>query len=214
MAIDSTEDLLFSGSKDRTVKVWDLGTGLENMTLTGHPNNVVAVKYSLNNHLLFSVSAAYVKVWDLRSGNNCVKTLFSSGQSQNGSLSLTTTARTLQLPVGEMAINDLSLSLDEQELYTAAVDKITVWDLRKLTCVRRLSTPHTAAVMCLSAAEDGRVITGSKDHLISLVDASSSGQSVSLAPPHYDGVQCLATIGSILFSGKLICLLKFYKCNY
>ncbi|KAF7997081.1 hypothetical protein HCN44_005358 [Aphidius gifuensis] len=213
LAIDSTEDLLFSGSKDRTVKVWDLGTGLENMTLTGHPNNVVAVKYSLKNHLLFSVSAAYVKVWDLRSGNNCVKTLFSSGQSQNGSLSLTTTARTLQLPVGEMAINDLSLSLDEQELYTAAVDKITVWDLRKLACVRRLSTPHTAAVMCLSAAEDGRVITGSKDHLISLVDASSSGQSVSLAPPHYDGVQCLATIGSMLFSGSRDMCIKRWDLN-
>lgn len=202
LAIDATKDLLFSGSKDRMVKVWDLGTGLENMTLSGHANNVVAVKYSLKNHLLFSISGAYVKVWDLRVGNNCVKTLFSSGQAQSGPLSLTTPARTLQLPVGEMAINDVSLSSNEREIYTAAGDKVTVWDLRKLTCIRRLSTPHTAAVMCLAAAEDGRVITGSKDHLISLVDASLSRQSISLAPPHYDGVQCLTTTNSILFSGN------------
>ena len=55
--------------------------------------------------------------------------------------------------------------------------------------------------MCLAVADDGRVITGSKDHLISLVEANASGQSVSLAPPHYDGVQCLTTCDLTLFSG-------------
>ncbi|XP_044588252.1 kinesin-like protein KIF21A isoform X6 [Cotesia glomerata] len=202
LAIDVTPNLLFSGSKDRTVKVWDLGTGLENMTLSGHPNNVVAVKYSRLNNLLFSVSAAYVKVWDLRAANSCVKTLFSSGQSQNGSLSHATPSRTLQLPVGENAINDLALSLDEHELYTTSSDKVKTWDLRKLTNTGRFNTPHNAAVMCLAVANDGRIITGSKDHLISLIDKNTSIQAVSLAPPHYDGVECLAPSGSILFSGS------------
>ncbi|XP_015597842.1 kinesin-like protein KIF21A isoform X2 [Cephus cinctus] len=202
LTIYATSDLLFSGSKDRTIKVWDLGTGLESLTLSGHPNNVVAVKYSVVHNLLFSVSAAYVKVWDLRAGNTCVKTLFSSGQAQSGPIALSTPSRTLQLPVGETTINDLALGLDDQELYTASSDKVKVWDLRKLTYTGRLSTPHTAAVMCLAVAEDGRVITGSKDHLISLVAPNASGQSVSLAPPHYDGVQCLATHGSTLFSGS------------
>lgn len=194
---------------DRTVKVWDLGTGLENLTLSGHPNNVVAVKFSLAHRLLFSVSAAYVKVWDTRAGNNCVKTLFSSGQVQGGPITLATPSRTLQMPVGETTINDLALSLDETELYTASSDKVRVWDLRKLSYTGRLSTPHTAAVMCLAVAEDGRVIAGSKDHLISLLDANTSGQAVSLAPPHYDGVQCLAENGSTLFSGELI-LFSFF----
>ncbi|XP_018311891.1 kinesin-like protein KIF21A isoform X2 [Mycetomoellerius zeteki] len=202
LTICVTSDLLFSGSKDRTVKVWDLGTGIESSTLSGHPNNVVAVKYSAVHQLLFSVSAAYVKVWDLRSGNNCIKTLFSSGQTQAGPIALSTPSRILQVPVGETTINDLALSLNEQELYTAASDKVRIWDLRKLTYTARLSTPHTAAVMCLAVAEDGRVIAGSKDHLISLAEPNISGPSVSLAPPHYDGVQCLTTIGSTLFSGS------------
>ncbi|XP_034946309.1 kinesin-like protein KIF21A isoform X2 [Chelonus insularis] len=202
LAIDATPDLLFSGSKDRSVKVWDLGSGLENMTLSGHPNNVVAVKYSRLHNLLFSVSAAYVKVWDLRLGNSCIKTLYSSGQAQSGPISLSTPSRTLQLPVGETTINDIALSLNEQEIYTASSDKVRIWDLRKLTYSGRLTTPHTAAVMCLTVAQDGRVITGSKDHLISLLDTNVSGQSVSLAPPHYDGVQCLAPSGNILFSGS------------
>ena len=188
---------------DRTVKVWDLETGIESSSFSGHPNNVVAVKYSTVHQLLFSVSAAYVKVWDLRSGNNCIKTLFSSGQTQAGPIALSTPSRMLQVPVGETTINDLALSLNEQELYTAASDKVRIWDLRKLTYTTRLSTPHTAAVMCLAVAEDGKVIAGSKDHLISLAEPNISGPSVSLAPPHYDGVQCLTTIGSTLFSGAL-----------
>ncbi|XP_043255529.1 kinesin-like protein KIF21A isoform X2 [Colletes gigas] len=202
LTICATADLLFSGSKDRTVKVWDLRTGIENLTLSGHPNNVVAVKYSQVQNLLFSVSAAYVKVWDLRIGNSCVKTLFSSGQAQSGPIALSTPSRMLQVPVGETTINDLVLSMDEQELYTASSDKVRVWDLRKLTYIGKLSTPHTAAVMCLAVADDGRVIAGSKDHLISLVEPNTSGQSVSLAPPHYDGVQCLTTCDSTLFSGS------------
>ena len=193
---------------DRTVKVWDLGTGLENMTLGGHPNNVVAVKYSAIHNLLFSVSAAYVKVWDLRSGNTCIKTLFSSGQTQSGPIPLSTPSRILQVPVGENTINDLALGLNDQELYTASSDKVRIWDLRKLAYTGRLSTPHTAAVMCLAIADDGRVIAGSKDHLISLVEPNMSGQSVSLAPPHYDGVQCLDTFESTLFSGKIFGILK------
>ncbi|KAG5316961.1 KI21A protein, partial [Acromyrmex heyeri] len=202
LTICVTSDLLFSGSKDRTVKVWDLETGIESSSFSGHPNNVVAVKYSSVHQLLFSVSAAYVKIWDLRSGNNCIKTLFSSGQTQAGPIALSTPSRMLQVPVGETTINDLALSLNEQELYTAASDKVRIWDLRKLTYTTRLSTPHTAAVMCLAVAEDGKVIAGSKDHLISLAEPNISGPSVSLAPPHYDGVQCLTTIGSTLFSGS------------
>ncbi|XP_014239134.1 kinesin-like protein KIF21A isoform X2 [Trichogramma pretiosum] len=202
LSICATNDLLFSGSKDRTVKIWDLGTGIENMSLTGHPNNVVVVKYSQIHRLLFSVSAAYVKVWDIRAGSNCVKTLFSSGQAQSGSINFSTPSRTLQVPVGETTINDLALGLDDRELYTVSSDKIRIWDLRKLAYVGKLNTPHAAAVMCLNVSDDGRVITGSKDHLISLVEPNMSGQALSLSPPHYDGVECLTTYGNTLFSGS------------
>jgi kinesin family protein 4/21/27 len=48
------------------VKVWDLQTGHEIQSVFGHPNNVVVVKYNEESRLGFSVSSAYIRVWDLR----------------------------------------------------------------------------------------------------------------------------------------------------
>lgn len=62
---------------DRSVKVWDLECGMEIQSMTGHPNNVEVVRYCESSRLLFSVSSAYVKVWDLReSPSRCIKTLW------------------------------------------------------------------------------------------------------------------------------------------
>jgi len=61
---------------DRTAKVWDLQTGKELMSLTGHPNNVVVVKYCPQQQLVFTVSQSYINVWDIRQNSStCVKTL-------------------------------------------------------------------------------------------------------------------------------------------
>lgn len=58
---------------DRTCKVWNLVTGQEIMSLSGHPNNVVSVRYS--SSLVFTVSTSYIKVWDIRDSAKCIRTL-------------------------------------------------------------------------------------------------------------------------------------------
>lgn len=58
---------------DRTCKVWNLVTGQEIMSLAGHPNNVVSVRYS--SSLVFTVSTSYIKVWDIRDSAKCIRTL-------------------------------------------------------------------------------------------------------------------------------------------
>ena len=60
---------------DRTAKVWDLGTGREIMSLGGHPNNVTVVKYAEATKLIYTVSSYFIKVWDIREPNKCIKTL-------------------------------------------------------------------------------------------------------------------------------------------
>ncbi|XP_037086600.1 LOW QUALITY PROTEIN: kinesin-like protein KIF21A [Pollicipes pollicipes] len=210
LSVCATNDRLFSGSKDRTVKVWDLGTGCQLQSLAGHPNNVVCVRYSEMTQLVFSVSSAFVKVWDLReSPARCVKTLSSSGLTSS-SVPLSTPSRTLQVPPGETQINDVCLGGTDRALYTAAHNTVRIWDLRKFHSVGKLSGGHQAAIMCL--AVDRRrghdlVLTGSKDHYIKgfEVPDDTNGivqQCLSLEPPHYDGIQCLVAAGDTLFSGS------------
>lgn len=74
LALTATDDVLFSASKDKTVKVWDLHEGIEMATLSGHPNSVTSVQYDEKSWLAYTVSSAYVKVWDMRY-NKCIKTL-------------------------------------------------------------------------------------------------------------------------------------------
>lgn len=64
----------FDVVSDRTCKMWNLVTGQEIVTLKGHPNNVVSVKYCRNSCLVFTVSTSYIKVWDIRDSAKCVRT--------------------------------------------------------------------------------------------------------------------------------------------
>ncbi|XP_052125712.1 kinesin-like protein KIF21A isoform X2 [Frankliniella occidentalis] len=210
LSVAATDDLMFSSSKDLTVKVWDLHSGRETLTLTGHPKNVVAVKYDPNRRLIFSVSSAYIKVWDMRA-SACIKTLSSSGQSTNGSLSFTNTVRALQIPPGECMINDIALNQSGEVLYSAAGDRVGVWDLRTFTELAKLNGGHQAAVSCLAVGRvsphEDVVITGSRDHYIKVFEVIDQNEGVltprvKLDPPHYDGVQSLAMSGGILFSGS------------
>lgn len=67
---------MFSGSKDCTVKVWDIHSGREIQSLEDHPDAVVKVRYNEYTRLAFSVSKSIIKVWDTRDNPaRCIKTL-------------------------------------------------------------------------------------------------------------------------------------------
>ncbi|KAG1668931.1 Kinesin-like protein KIF21A [Nymphon striatum] len=216
LSVVATNDLLFSSSKDRTVKMWDLHRGQEIQSLSGHPNNVAVVKYSEPTHLCFSVSTSYIKVWDIRTNpSTCVKTLSSSGLTTHGPMTLNTPSRTLQVPPGETQINDIALNSDGNVLFLSC---------RKLFhCVGKLSGGHQAPVMCLAVdnlnKDNISVITGSKDHYIKVFEVSNAQSGVhtpklNLEPPHYDGIQSLAIRGDYLFSGSRdMCIKKWDLAN-
>uniref|UniRef100_A0A2S2QRQ4 Kinesin-like protein KIF21A n=1 Tax=Sipha flava TaxID=143950 RepID=A0A2S2QRQ4_9HEMI len=203
LAVYATNDMMFSASKDKTVKIWDLNNGKEIQTLSGHPNSVVAIKYDEYAQLVLSVTSSYVRVWDMRL-SKCIKTLSSSGIVNNGSV------MSSQIPVGEILLNDIALNNYGRTLYMTTGDKVKIWDMRKFTVRGKLSSGHTAAVMCLAVGRfDNKdiIVTGSKDHYIKMfeVDEEAVGTynpTVNLEPPHYDGIQTLAIRNQILFSGS------------
>ncbi|XP_036721406.1 kinesin-like protein KIF21A isoform X9 [Balaenoptera musculus] len=210
LCVDSTDDLLFTGSKDRTCKVWNLVTGQEIMSLGGHPNNVVSVKYCNYTSLVFTVSTSYIKVWDIRDSAKCIRTLTSSGQVTFGDACSATTSRTVAIPSGENQINQIALNPTGTFLYAASGNAVRMWDLKRFQSTGKL-TGHLGPVMCLtvdqiSSGQD-LIITGSKDHYIKMFDVTEGALGAvspthNFEPPHYDGIEALTIQGDNLFSGS------------
>uniref|UniRef100_A0A7N8WMD8 Kinesin family member 21B n=1 Tax=Mastacembelus armatus TaxID=205130 RepID=A0A7N8WMD8_9TELE len=210
LCVDATDELLVTGSKDRTCKIWNLVTGQEILTLKGHPNNVVSVKYCPSSCLVFSVSTSYIKVWDIRDSAKCVRTLTSSGQVVSGDACAGTTTRTITFAQGECQINQIALNLSGSVLYAAAGNTVRMWDLNRMQAMGKL-TGHIGSVMCLTVGQSllgkDQVITGSKDHYVKVFDVAEGtlgniGPAHNFEPPHYDGIECLAVQGDVLFSGS------------
>uniref|UniRef100_A0A8C3RE94 Kinesin family member 21B n=1 Tax=Cyanoderma ruficeps TaxID=181631 RepID=A0A8C3RE94_9PASS len=195
---------------DRSCKMWNLVTGQEIASLKGHPNNVVSIKYCSHTGLVFTVSTSYIKVWDIRDSARCIRTLTSSGQVISGDACAGTTTRTVTSAQGEHQINQIALNPTGTALYAAAGNTVRVWELSRLQAVGKLSG-HIGPVMCLTvnqtASNHDLVVTGSKDHYVKVFEitegmAGNIGPTHNFEPPHYDGIECLAIQGDVLFSGS------------
>lgn len=193
LSLDVLNELMVTGSKDRTAKIWDLNTSEEVLSLSQHKRDVTVVKFCPSRNVVYTVYQSTIKIWDLRQGS-VVKTL-SSGLFHS---------------VGEASIMDLDLNKDGTVLYSAIGNTVKIIDLKTYSTLGKL-TGHTGAVTCLLVADTGHhhdnVITGSKDHYVKIFEvvdevASSQVPRQNLEPPHYDGVQSLAMKGNHLFSGS------------
>ncbi|KAJ8006889.1 hypothetical protein DPEC_G00111900 [Dallia pectoralis] len=206
MCVDCTDDLLFTGSKDRTCKVWNLVTGQEIMSLGSHPSSVVSVRYC--SSLVFTVSTSYIKVWDIRDSAKCIRTLTSSGQVNVGDSCVS--LRSLTISPGENQINQISLNPSGSYLYSASGNSVRMWDLRKFVSTGKL-TGHMDQVMCLTVDQmsNGQdvVLTGSKDHSLKVFEVTEGAQGSIVAchnfePSHHECVDSLVVQGDSLFSGS------------
>ncbi|XP_065130852.1 kinesin-like protein KIF21A isoform X2 [Paramisgurnus dabryanus] len=214
LCVDSTDDLLFTGSKDHTCKVWNLVTGQEIMSLGDHPSSVVSVRYC--SSLVFSVSTAYIKVWDIRDSAKCIRTLTSSGQVSQGDACSATGSSSAGIPPGENQINQIALNPSGTFLYAASGNTVRMWDLRRFVSTGKL-TGHLGPVMCLTVDQLGKgqdmVITGSKDHAVKVFDVVEGAQGSIGATHHFDsahqdGLEALAIQKDSLFTVARDCCIK------
>jgi len=169
IAVDPTNEWFCTGSADRCIKIWDLGTGKLKLSLTGHVSTVRALQVSPRHPYLFSAGEdKQVKCWDLEY-NKVIR-------HYHGHLS---------------AVYSMALHPTIDVLVTCGRDSTArVWDMRTKANIHTL-TGHTntvASVVC--QAVEPQIVTSSHDSTIRMWDLAA-GRSMATLTNHKKSVRAV-----------------------
>jgi WD40 repeat protein len=174
VAISPDGQTLASGTRDNTIKLWQLSTGRELRTLKGHSGwwlaGVFSVAISPDGQTLASGSAdKTIKLWQVSTGQE-LRTLKDHNR----------------------AVSSVAFSPDGQTIASGSTDKtIKLW---QVSTGREISTlkGHTSAIRSVAISPDGQTIaSGSTDKTIKLWQAST-GQEISTLTGHTAPVNAVA----------------------
>ncbi len=216
--------LLVSGSADKTVRIWEAGSGQALYVLKGHAAAVTAVALSPDGAIAVSASLdRTLKLWDAGSGREAA----SLPKETSGYLALAFSAdgrvlaaamqdgrvKLLDMPSGRAVqsidahagpVHALAFSADGRLLATAGRDqKIKLWQVSSGQEFATL-TGHADAVTSVAFSPDGRTLaSGSEDKTVKVWDVSSRRELRTLTG-HAAGVDGVAfsADGRVLASGS------------
>lgn len=188
--------LLLSGSKDKTIKVWDVSNAHRNMpikTLTGHAGSVVCLQHmprmensNTNGNIVVSSSGdSTIKLWNVATGA-CITTLRGHGGTvfcvqplHNGNLAScsgdntiriwnTETFETKDILEGHTGSVVWMEPISMSQLASGGKDfTIRIWDVNSGNCIRVLCG-HTKPVMFLQMLANGNLVSSSEDWSIKI----------------------------------------------
>ncbi|XP_065435087.1 kinesin-like protein KIF21B [Chrysemys picta bellii] len=216
LRVDATDELLFTGSKDRSCKMWNLVTGQEIASLKGHPNNVVSIKYCSHSGLVFTVSTSYIKVWDIRDSAKCVRTLTSSGQVISGDAWAGTTTRTIASVQGEHQINQIALNPTGTMLYAAAGNSVRIWELNRPRCLALQQIPNAHKDwVCALAFVPGRpmLLSACRGGMVKVWNMENF-TPVGEIKGHDSPINAICTNSKHIFTASSDCQVRGYSSVY
>ncbi|NCR45853.1 MAG: protein kinase [Microcystis aeruginosa G13-01] len=187
---------LASGSRDNTIKIWEVATGKELRTLTGHSEIVFSVAYSPDGRYLASGSRDNtIKIWEVATGK--VRTItghsgwvFSVAYSPDGrylaSGSADKTIKIWEVATGKqlrtltdhsMTVWSVAYSPDGRYLASGSRDKtIKIWEVATGTELRTL-TGYSIGVLSVVYSPDGHYLaSGSNDNTIKIWEVATGKQ--------------------------------------
>lgn len=170
-------NFLVSGSRDRTIRVWDLPSRECVRVLTGHDASVLCLQFSLEENTLISGSSDHsMLVWNFANGKPMARL----------------TGHTESL---------LNLRFDKNLLVSCSKDKtIKLWSRQApFECIRTL-VGHTAAVNAVQFVGD-RIVSASGDRKMKLWDANT-GECLHTFSEHDRGIACLQFDGPTIVCGS------------
>ncbi|KAG2175924.1 hypothetical protein INT44_000402 [Umbelopsis vinacea] len=172
--IQFDDEKIVSGSRDHTVKVWDMQTGACIRTLRQHTASVLCLQYD-HRFIISGSSDKTIKQWDINTGE-LVRSL--NGHTESV----------------------LNLRFDENYIVSCSKDRtVRVWSVHTGAVLRRL-VGHRAAVNACQF-KDNLIISASGDRTIKLWDLET-GVCLRTFDSHSRGIACVQFDGKIIVSGS------------
>ncbi|GAB4843619.1 Prolactin-2C3 [Ancistrocladus abbreviatus] len=170
IAFDPSNTWFCTGSADRTIKIWDIGSGRLKLTLTGHIEQIRGLAVSSKHTYMFSAGDdKMVKCWDLEQ-NKVIR-------SYHGHLS---------------GVYCLALHPTIDILLTGGRDSVCrVWDIRSKMQIHALSGHDNTVCSVFTRPTDPQVVTGSHDTTIKFWDLRYGKTMVTLTH-HKKSVRAMA----------------------
>ncbi|KAJ2613566.1 hypothetical protein EV177_002480 [Coemansia sp. RSA 1804] len=201
--VQADHDKIVTGSRDRTVKMWDSRTFECLRTLAGHDASVLCLKYDASAMVTGS-SDATVILWDWESGTPALRLASHSAGVLDVafdaeyivSCSKDCSIKVWQRSTGKLVRTILghrgpvnAVQLRGSRIVSASGDSlIKMWDIRTGELLRTFAG-HTRGLACVQF--DGKtIVSGSSDQLIKVWDADS-GRCLQTLRGHTDLVRTL-----------------------
>ncbi|XP_027338418.1 protein pleiotropic regulatory locus 1 isoform X1 [Abrus precatorius] len=171
VAVDPSNTWFCTGSADRTIKIWDLASGVLKLTLTGHIEQIRGLAISNKHTYMFSAGDdKQVKCWDLEQ-NKVIR-------SYHGHLS---------------GVYCLALHPTIDILLTGGRDSVCrVWDIRSKMQIHALSGHENTVCSVFTRPTDPQVVTGSHDTTIKMWDLRHGGKTMLTLTNHKKSVRAMA----------------------
>ncbi|BAY87931.1 WD-40 repeat protein (plasmid) [Calothrix parasitica NIES-267] len=206
--------LLATGDSNGVLSLWEVVSGREILTCSGHTNRVRSVAFSSDGVTLASCSEDQtVRLWDINSGKSIYileghigkvrsvafspdgATLASGSEDQTVRLWDINSGECIQTIQGHIDwINSVAFSPDGMTLVSSSGDKtIKLWDINSAKCLQTFRG-HTNIVHSVAFSTDGVTLaSGSEDQTVRLWDINS-GKCVQILQGH------TSKVSSIVFS--------------
>lgn len=223
--------LLASGSKDSTIRLWNLGSQREVRQMQGHTGYILSLAFSPDGCLLASGSAdKTIRLWDIANGKqrlhitnpaNIASRVWSVAFSPDGDILATGCGNNLiqlwdvasgqevqRLQRHTSHVHGVTFSPDNRFIASGGGDlAVCIWDRASGQVVQRL-IEHALPVYSVAFNNDGRLLaSGSEDGVVRLWHVDEQGQTTFLQQfeNHTNDVISVAFSpdGAFLASGSL-----------